>query len=257
MEGLENSWFETKFVNPRTVEGEPQTERIEYAKEFFETLGNEDIRFSGASLVGSTMKGVGYDESSDIDAAIFYNEKPKKELLPEREFFGIKHPAEKALVYSFEDDFLKFKMKFEKNKIDEGKKIFEIDSRPAMMDLGFYFKKSFFGKTKIDPEDMSGIAQMFYELSYSIIETNNPKAIMPISNVVEAMRKVVADADNEMMATIIGNIFSFATPFINTEYNKYSMRVTDPVNKEVYVNSRLNMLKQTLQNKFGLSLRKD
>ena len=72
---MQEDWFLKKFVNPRTVEGSPQTEQIRYAKELFEAFGMTDTEFSGASIAGSTMKGYGSKESSDIDVAFFYCDK--------------------------------------------------------------------------------------------------------------------------------------------------------------------------------------
>jgi predicted nucleotidyltransferase len=74
---MREDWFKTKFINPRNIAGEPQIEQLEYTRELFEKLGEKDERFSGVAILGSTVKGYGFKDGSDIDIGLFYNEEPK------------------------------------------------------------------------------------------------------------------------------------------------------------------------------------
>jgi hypothetical protein len=245
-------WFERKFVNPRTGEGLAQTERLEYAREFFEEWGNKDPRFSGAALVGSTMKGYGLGGLSDIDVAVFYQDKPKREWVPESEFLGMKSPAQRVLVFSYEKDFGDFKEEFDKKRKDQQKSIFEVDVRAHDLDVSHYFKKNFFGTIKTTPKDLLDESRMFYELSYPIIANPNPKTLMPMRGILDAMIKTASQLKPEQKEELVREIVSFAKSCFETEFRKYSDRTGDSIDKEKYVNFRMEMFKQKLKNKFSL-----
>src|SRR6185295_15950082 len=144
MEGNQPDWFKRKFVNPRNAEGKPQTEKLEYAREFFGALGRKDPRFSGVAMIGSTMKGYGHEKSSDIDVALFYSEKPTRELRKGVEVFGTPGPLGWVDTYTFMSDFRKFAEKFELKKKKEGKKTFDIDIDPGGANLRDLFKINLF-----------------------------------------------------------------------------------------------------------------
>ena len=134
---MEEDWFKTKFINPRTREGKPQTERLEYARELFESFGMQDERFSGAVMVGSTIRGSGYEEISDIDVVLFYYEESKKEQKPKHENSpGIIELNDYEKVYStFKHDFQNFEYDLRFKKERESKKYFRIDIRPGIYNL--------------------------------------------------------------------------------------------------------------------------
>lgn len=250
MEGpRQSNWFEKKFINPRTAEGELQTERIEYARELFESFGNQEPRFSGAAIVGSAVKGYGL-ENSDIDVALFYKEVPKQGWIPERELMGIMMPASRAMIYSFEKDFSDFKENFDEKRRQENKKVFQIDRLPT--DLGHHFKTTIFGNTKISFENLMDCERLFYELSYPTLGTKNPRALMSIEDITNEMKRVVAKVDDEQKRRLIEKILESSTSLFKGEYEKISKRIPGDLDKEHYIASRRNMLKQRLKNKFNL-----
>lgn len=79
----ENAW-ENKLINPRSKEGQPNFERLEYVRELFKYIRDKDSRVRAVTLVGSTMKGYSEDTpdtseddiSSDIDLAFHGEEIP-------------------------------------------------------------------------------------------------------------------------------------------------------------------------------------
>jgi hypothetical protein len=250
---MENHWFESKFVNPRTAEGDPQIERLEYARELLESFGEKDKRFSGACIVGSTMKGYGLENESDIDAIIYYVEVPKPGILPEREFMGMVMPPTPALFHTFEKDILNFQREFDTRREQDGKKKFAIDRNPGGVgDLRFYFKENIFGQVKARPDKILVNPALFYDLSYPTISTKNPEAIMSIDEAVEILKKGLKRLNDKDRETLIAEILKKATDYFEGEHEKYSKRVKETASLEEYVNGRLAMLKNRLKLKFGL-----
>lgn len=239
---MKEDWFETKFINPRTAEGKPQTERLEYAKEFFESFGMQDERFSGAAMVGSTVKGSGHKESSDIDVVLFYYEELKQKWEPKRERFpGIVEPAHWTKAYAFFHDFSVFREKFKLRREKEGKKYFEIDIAPGMHNLA---------KFEISSKNILEYAGIFYEFSYPIIKTKNPHPLMPIEKTLNMLKEMVAKLSKEQKEKLLKDILYIAERF---ERPKKSFQEIFPkIDEEEYVKSRLQILKDQLQRKFDL-----
>lgn len=254
MEEINSKRIETKFVNARTVEGKPQTERLKYFRELFEAFGEKDKRFSGAVVLGSTVKGYGLEEDSDIDVALCYYERPKRKWGQGIEVFGTPGPVGWREVYTFTGDFDNFKKEFELKKKEKDEKTFEIDRNPGGTALRDSFKINFFGKTSISIENMLLNVNMFFELSYPIIGTKNKRALMPMEKVLTAMRKAVAEASAEQKAELLKEIIDLATYFIDGEFKKYSARMNFTITKEQYFELRIQTLKQRLKSKFGLAV---
>lgn len=236
---MKEDWFKTKFINPRTKEGKPQTERLEYAREFFESFGTRNEKFSCAVMVGSTMRGSGYEEFSDIDVIIFYYEEPKQEQ--EQNFSSILDPDHWKQIHTFNNDFQNFEYDFRYKKEKESKKYFKIDIRPGIYNLA---------KIELSPKNILEYAELFYELSYPIIKTKNPHALMSIEKTLNRLRELVEKLSKEQKEKLLKLILHFAEPF---EKPKRSFQeVNSSVEEEEYVKSRLRMLKNQLQIKFGL-----
>lgn len=250
---MKEDWFKTKFINPRTVDGEPQTQRLEYAREFFESLGIQDERFSGAVMVGSTMKGCGREENlyykgSDIDIILFYYEEPKKVWEPKRERFpGTIEPAGWVKVWTFNHDYFKFKKEFESKKEKIGKEYFEIDTRPGEYNLA---------KIKISQKNIleyeKHYAEIFYELSYPIIETKNSHALMPIGKVLEELKKIIIKLNKEQKEQLLKKILDLAELNFTYEATKHHQKTSLNIDKEEYIKTRLQMFKNQLRRKFDL-----
>lgn len=250
---MENNWFESKFVNPRTVESEPQHERLEYARELFESFSEKDKRFSGACIVGSTMKGYGLKDESDVDVIIYYVEVPKPVILPEREFMGIVMPPTPAMSHTFEKDFHDHQKEFDISRQKEGKKIFSIDRNPGGVgDLRFYFKVNIFGQIKASPDILLDNPALFYDLSYPTISSKNLEAIMPIAEAIEILKKGIKKLNEKDTETLVAGILKEAKRYFEGEYTKHSERIKGTTSLDSYVSGRLSMLKNQLKLKFGL-----
>jgi hypothetical protein len=248
---MREDWLQTKLVNPRTNEGKPQTEALKYARELFEAFGMEDPRFSGAVVVGSTMKGYGL-ESSDIDVVPIYYEIPRRRWIPKREHFpGIIEPAAwEDDIYTFLEDLDKFQKRFKTEREQGGKKNFDIDMDPDSVNLTHYLGIDSLGKVSIAKNNL--LPAMFAQLSFPIMETKNPNAIMPMEKVLSAIREAVTKLDNEEKRRLLENIRVELSDLSRGSFNKYSGRIGSTVDKKQYVEARWKMLQQRLKSKFGL-----
>ena len=246
-------WFERKFVNPRTAEGEPQTERLQYARELFESFGQRDKRFSGAAIVGSTMKGYGVDESSDIDVVLFFKETPVPHKMPETEFLGIKSPARWVSMHTFNADFNKFKEEFDSKRVKDKKRTFKIDLDTGEFDINNSFKITILRNLKM-PTPGKDDSHIFYSLSYPTISTKNPKALVSIDKVILAMRTAVKKSSEKEREELLDDILKKTNELFGSEYEQHLERSKDKVSysKEDYVTARMEMLKRQLKKKFGL-----
>jgi len=249
-------WFENKYVNPRTAEGEPQVERLGYARELFESFGETDQRFSGAAIVGSTMKGYGIDDESDIDVALFFKEVPKREWMPASDGPLVATPAGWVQKHTFHKDFLDFKKEFDAKRTEAGKRIFEIDRNAGGGDLNHNFKTTILGNTKMLPKEMLSRPILFYELSYPTISSKNPDALMPIEEIIQAMRLAVKKATDKEKEILSSEILGRCTELFDAEYRTYSKRTSLTVGKDDYIAARITMLKRQMKSKFGLEVTK-
>ena len=73
-------WWRHKLFQPKSIEGEPVKEQLDYIRELFE-FARKDSRLKGITIIGSTLKG--YTSSrkkkvSDIDIAIVYDDSPSQ-----------------------------------------------------------------------------------------------------------------------------------------------------------------------------------
>ena len=71
-------WWRHKLFQPKSIEGEPVKEQLDYIRELFE-FARKDSRLKGITIIGSTLKG--YTSSrkkkvSDIDIAIVCDDSP-------------------------------------------------------------------------------------------------------------------------------------------------------------------------------------
>lgn len=237
---MKENWLQTKLVNARTNEGKPQTERLEYARELFESFGMQDPRFSSANLVGSTIKGYGLEEGSDlgeesdIDAILLYYEIPT--TLEQK--------------YAFLEDFSKFQEEFKLKKKKEGKENFKIDTNPGILNLRYHLEINSSGEISIDelrPE-------MFIQLSFPIIKSKNPNALMPMEKVLDAIKKTVAKLDDKQKRKLLNAIRVASMGSSMGNFKKYSPRVDSTVTENEYIDSRWKMLQPRLKSKFGLSI---
>src|SRR3989344_5696595 len=251
---MKEDWFKTKFINPRTAEDNPQTERLEYAREFFKAFGEVEPRFSGAAMVGSTMKGYGHEESSDIYVVIFYYEKPKIEWREGIEVFGVRGPVAQTAVYTFGENFSKFQQTFDLERQRADQKTFDIHIAPGTHNSRDYFKINFFGQKKISIENLIDGANLLYGLSYPIIGTKNPKALMPIEKVLDAIRKAIVRANYEQKTELLKAITAVASTLIQGEFKKHFERKNLTMEEWQYAQIRLQALKDQLKRKFGLDV---
>ncbi|MES3032090.1 MAG: hypothetical protein V4699_02500 [Patescibacteria group bacterium] len=234
---MQEDWFKRKFINPRTNEGEPQTEKLKYAREFFEALGNKDPRFSGSVIVGSTMKGYG-KENSDIDAILFYYEDPERlEVYSE--------------TYTFYADFFNFERDF---KLKRKGKIFDISTEVGCHNLKYNFTINPSGKIVLSPKDILHLDDILDAFSYPIIGTKNPKALVPMEKILNVIRTTIDKLSYIKRKKLLEDVLSSATFYIESEFEKYSKRkdLAFAETKKQYLAARLQMLKQTLKNKLGL-----
>ena len=252
---LSGDWYAKKFINARDIEGEPQAEKIQYVRELFESFGELDKRFSGAAVLGSTMKGYGNGPFSDIDVAVLYDERPKIKYVPGKEAWpetGVHTKGHLGYVHSFLDDLLAFQTKFNSERRKEGKPVFAVDMNPEFLDLNFYMPRKLFSKRKIGSQELHSEVHLFYTLCYPTI--NNPNSTAPIDFVIEKMKQSFDNLPEEEKEARKKDILDYARNSIGGEYDKFSNRTKNPPEKEEYVNSRIELFKRRLSLKFGISI---
>lgn len=242
---MHEDWYKTKFVSAKNIEGEPHTKQIEYAKKLFEKFGMEDPRFSGAVILGSTMKGYGLEDGRDIDVAIFSSE--------DRTLRATLFPQ----IYQ---NFYKFLKKFEHEQGETP--AFDIDSRPGITYLSDYFNTTG-DKIEINPKYFSekinfmqrlGISKIIFKLCYPIIETKNSEAPIPIGKVVNSIKEAILKLTTQQKIQLLESIIQVGTRHFREDFTKHSARTKDIATKEQYVDARVATLKQKLKNKFGLTI---
>lgn len=226
------NWLKTKFVNPRDIEGRPQAEMLRYIRELFETFGMTDPRFSGAVIVGSTVKGYG-QRNSDIDANVFYCE-------------NVSDDYENGWSASFSGNLYTFMRKFIEKREEDGKTTF---------DITLVHKNQNLSRINLTPETIKDYALIFHLLSYPTIGTKNPDALMPIKEFLNKMRTVVAKASDHQKAELLAKILEWTSPGFEEDFRKHSARGKLNVSQGEYINTRVEMLKQELQRKFGLYIK--
>jgi len=244
-------WFKTKFINPRDKEGNPQTARLEYAREFFKALGEKDARLSGVSILGSTMKGYGNQETSDIDMIVYYYEEGEDVVIPSHKMLGVETPPVTQKVDTFKKNLALFREEFKLKKTKEGKRNFAFDNDPGPINLRERFG-AFIDGQEMTFEDLLNNADIFDRLSYPTIETPNKNGLLPIGKVIEILKKSIAKINPDQREMLVRTILEHAKVFIQEEFKKYSKRKDPNVEKTDYVEYRLKMLKKRLETKFGL-----
>ena len=73
-------WWKHKLFQPRTMEGDPAKEQLDYIRELFKLASKEDPRLKGITIMGSTLKGYSRlkgENISDIDIATICDESSK------------------------------------------------------------------------------------------------------------------------------------------------------------------------------------
>ena len=252
MKETQGSWFQNKFVNPRSREGKPETERLRYLREFLESFVMKDPRFSGATIVGSTMKGNGL-ESSDIDIVLFYYEIHKEDRISQQKNWGMNAP-DFFTSTNFLGDFSFSKAEFELVKAADpnGGKTFYIDLRPNKHNLSEWFKVDPLGEVTISIENLLKCGDiLLHDLSHPIIATKNLHAFMPMKKVFDAIRKTIAEASKEQKVELLRKILERFKKYIKISERK-DFTINETVDEKQYTESRMKMLEQQLKIKFGL-----
>lgn len=131
---------------------------------------------------------------------------------------------------------------------------FDIDTKCDLHNLKHLLSKNSLGKVKISIENILSYPGILVELSYPIIETKNTDALMPMDKVLDAIRRTIKELSGVQKSQLLESISTYITSGIDDEFKKYSSRKKISITKEEYQKEKLEMAKNRLRSKFGLSI---
>ncbi len=225
-----------KFANPRNIEGDPQTERLEYIRNFFDFFAKRNNKIVAGCVVGSTVKGYGL-ESSDIDAAVFYFEE-----IPVGED-AMKHYQE--FYESFEKSVLDYKTMVEA----EGKPSFYIDTKDFFNIRALINIKD--GKIILREDLERYWTSIIMTLCFPSVENkDNP---FKISYLKTFIKNTIAMLDDNKKKWLYRELMSLAYNMSSNEANRIEKRQKD-FDRSNYESARIKSFKNKLKNEFGIEI---